>query len=272
MNYWSAGGALFAGRRGLDDRLTRGGPAARNLAGVNINVWGGTDERKPLSVNANGGFGSDEAGGWSRSLNVSFNLKPSDRLTLSSGPEWNRSHTVAQYVRSVDDATAVTTLGSRYVFGGIDQWQLSMTTRVKVIFTPHASLQVFLQPLLATGDYSGFKELARPRTYDFIRYGTDAGSLSFDPAARVYTADPDGIGAAPAFTFGDPDYNFKSLRLNAVFRWEMTQGSNFYAVWTRQQQDFGNPGRFAPGRDARAIFGAPGDDIVLFKISYWLGR
>ena len=110
------------------------------------------------------------------------------------------------------------------------------------------------------------------RTYDFLRYGTDIGSLSFDPVTRIYTADPDGAGAASPFTFSDPDYNFKSLRLNAVFRWEMKPGSNFYVVWTRQQQDFSNPGRFVPGRDARAMFTAPGDDIVLFKVSYWLGR
>jgi hypothetical protein len=141
-----------------------------------------------------------------------------------------------------------------------------------VIFTPHASLQVFMQPLLATGDYSGFKELARPRTYDFTKYGVDAGSLSFDPITHLYTADPDGDGVAQPFVFRDPDFNFKSLRLNAVFRWEMKPGSNFYAVWTRQQQDLRYPGDFAPGRDARALFGAAGDDIVLFKVSYWLGR
>jgi hypothetical protein len=272
MNYWNLGGSLFANRHGTDDRLTRGGPTARNLAGVNLNMWGGTDSRKRLSVSANMGLGADEDDGWSRRLEVSFNLKPADRFTLSTGPEWNRSYNVAQYIRSVEDATATSTFGGRYVFGGIDQWQLSMTTRAQVIFTPHASLQVFMQPLLATGDYGGFKELARPRTFDFMRYGADAGSVVFDPASRIYTVDPDGVGAASPFTFSDPDYNFKSLRVNAVFRWEMKPGSNFYVVWTRQQQDFSHPGTFAPGRDARAMFSAPGDDIVLFKMSYWLGR
>ena len=147
-----------------------------------------------------------------------------------------------------------------------------MTTRANVIFAPRVSLQVFMQPLLATGDYSGFKELARPRTLDFLRYGDAASALAFDPLSRIYTADPDGTGLAPAFTFGDPDYNFKSLRVNAVFRWEMRPGSNFYAVWTRQQQDVSNPGQFAPGRDFRAMFGAPGDDVILFKVAYWIGR
>jgi hypothetical protein len=272
LNYWSAGASMFANRHSPDDRLTRGGPMAMSPRAYDLNSWINTDDRKRLSLNFNLGIKDDAAGGSGHSLGVTFNLKPSDRLTLSTGPDWNRSYGFAQYVQSVDDPTATATLGGRYVFGGIDQWQLTMTTRAKVIFSPHASLQVFMQPLLATGDYSGFKELARPRTYDFLRYGTDIGTLSFDPLTRNYTADPDGAGAATPFTFSDPDYNFKSLRLNAVFRWEMKPGSNFYVVWTRQQQDDGNPGVFVPSRDARAMFTAPGDDIILFKVSYWLGR
>jgi hypothetical protein len=272
LNYWNGGVSMFANRHAPDDRLTRGGPMAMSPRGFDVNAWINTDDRKPLSLEVDVGMRDDAAGGWGRNLELTVNLKPSDRLTLSTGPEWERSYGHAQYVRTVADPTAVNTYGGRYVFGGIDQWELTMTTRANVIFSPHASLQVYMQPLLATGNYSGFKELARPRTYDFLRYGSDIGTLSFDPAARIYTADPDGAGVASPFTFSDPDYNFKSLRLNAVFRWEMKPGSNFYVVWTRQQQDLRYPGEFAPARDARAMFTAPGDDIVLFKVSYWLGR
>jgi len=52
------------------------------------------------------------------------------------------------------------------------------------------------------------------------------------------------------FSFSDPDFNFKSLRLNAVFRWEVKPGSALYAVWTRQQVDLTNPGVFSPGAGA----------------------
>jgi hypothetical protein len=142
-----------------------------------------------------------------------------------------------------------------------------------VILTPKVSIQVYAQPLLAAGDYVNFKELAAPRTYDFLEYGTGASALAYDAAARTYTADPDGAdGSAPAFTFNNPDFNLKSLRVNAVFRWELKPGSTFYAVWTRQQQDVSNPGQFAPGRDAKAMFAAPGDDVILFKMAYWIGR
>ena len=145
-----------------------------------------------------------------------------------------------------------------------------MTTRVNVIFSPTVSVQLYAQPLLAAGDYSDFKELARPRSFDFMRYEASGGTIAFDPAEREYTVDPDGGGAAVPFTFDDPDFNLKSLRVNAVFRWEMRPGSNFYAVWTRQQKDERYPGEFNAGRDARALFGAQGDDVVLFKMTYYL--
>ena len=31
-------------------------------------------------------------------------------------------------------------------------------------------------------------------------------------------------------------------------------------------------GVFRAGRDVRAMLTAPGDDVILFKIAYWLGR
>src|SRR5213075_2289030 len=128
-----------------------------------------------------------------------------------TGPQWSQSRQTAQYVNTVTDATATDTYGGRYVFGELRQTQLTLTTRVSVIVTPTVSLQVFAQPLLAAGDYRDFKELARPRTYDFLHYGVTAGSIAYDSVARVYTVDPDGAhGAAPEFTFSDPDFNFKS--------------------------------------------------------------
>jgi hypothetical protein len=129
-----------------------------------------------------------------------------------------------------------------------------------------------MQPLLATGDYTQFKELAAPRTFDFVDY-TDSGNrlISFDSATNLYTVSPDAAAAAPSFTFANPDFNLKSLRLNAVFRWELKPGSTFYAVWTRQQ-DNRYPGDFAFGRDASAMFRAPADDVVLVKMAYWIGH
>lgn len=272
LNYWNINGQT-GGRRGvLDDRLTRGGPSAENPGGGFWNFNLNSDSRKMISFNWNANYSWTDAGGWNRTTGAGINFKPSAGVLINVGPSWNEQQIVAQYVRSVVDPTAVQTFGSRYLFGSLDQSQLSMTTRVSVILSPKLSIQVYAQPLLAVGDYVDFKELAAPRTYDFLRYGGGARTLAYDAATATYAADPDGTGGtAPAFSFANPDFNLKSLRVNAVFRWEIRSGSNFYAVWTRQQQDLSNPGLFSPGRDARAMVGAPGDDVVLFKMSYWLG-
>jgi hypothetical protein len=273
LNYWFVNLNAGTRRRVLDDRLTRGGPSAAAPAGGFWNFYASTDSRAWFSVSGNFNRSWSDGAGGGNNASISFNVKPSAMLTISTGPQWSRQDVVAQYVSAVEDEYATETLGGRYVFGALDQKQLTMTTRVNVILTPTVSLQVFMQPLLAAGDYRGFKELAAPRTFDFLHYGGPNRPLDYDPVARRYTVDPDGVsGQSVPFSFDDPDFNLKSLRLNAVFRWEMKSGSNFYAVWTRQQQDLSNPGLFTPGRDARAMFVAPGDDVLLVKMSYWIGR
>ena len=271
-NYWSinGGGGIF--REVLDDRLTRGGPLALLPAATRWNVNLDSDSRHLLSLSTGYSWSRTDADGWTRAARLSVNVKPSPRLTISTGPEWTENATIAQYVRSVADDTATETFGGRYVFGNLAQRQLSLPTRANVILTPRVSIQVFAQPLISVGDYDDFKELAAPRTFDFLSYGSEIGELLYDPRTDNYQVDPDGAGGAPRFSFANPDFNFKSLRFNAVFRWEPKPGSAFYAVWTRQQQDSRNPGSFALGRDAAALFASPGDDIFLVKIAYWIGR
>ena len=114
---------------------------------------------------------------------------------------------MAQYVTSEADANAVNTYGTRYVFATLNQNELSATTRVDWTFTPRLSLQVFAQPLIASGDFTDFKEFARPRQFTFDVYGRDVGTITRDAAAEEYTVDPDGAGSSPPFTFGDPNFN-----------------------------------------------------------------
>jgi hypothetical protein len=272
LNYWSVGTNLSWRRETQDDRLTRGGPSAAQPASHSWNINASTDRRRVLSLEFFTNRNATAAGGWNRNAGVTVNLRPTPTLAISLGPQFSRSHTVAQYIRTVEDDTATATYGERDVFGALEQMQLSMTTRVNVVVSPRVSLQVFAQPLLAAGDYSNFKELAAPRTYDFFEYGTAGSSVLYDVDSSTYTVDPDGEGPAPSFTFGNPDFNFKSLRVNAVFRWELKPGSAFYAVWTREQRDGSNPGDFDVARDLGALLHAPGNDVVLFKFAYWIGR
>ena len=42
----------------------------------------------------------------------------------------------------------------------------------------------------------------------------------------------------------DRDFNFKSLKVNMVLRWEYGPGSTFFFVWTQDRMNFDDPGSF----------------------------
>jgi hypothetical protein len=146
-----------------------------------------------------------------------------------------------------------------------------MSSRVNWILSPKMSLQVYMQPLISVGDYWDFKEFARPDTFSFLRYGSDTGNISMD-GNSLYTVDPDNTGPAPPFSFYNPDFNFKSLRVNAIFRWEWTLGSTLYLVWTQERQDSSNPGQFSPGEDMSKLFTSPANNVLLVRLAYWFSR
>jgi hypothetical protein len=249
-NYWFLHGCSAYFGRTFDDRLTRGGPTAVSPRGGLGNVGFGTDSRKVVSFDVSGGVDRSDYGGWGRHAGVTVSLKALSSLTISTGPEWNISRGPQQYIGERTDGLATSTFGTRYVFAPIVQSQLTLTTRINYIVTPRASLHVFMQPLLAAGDYGTLTALAAPRTFDFAQYVASDGSAVFD----------------------NPDFNFKSLKVNAVFRWEFTPGSTIYAVWTQQREDTSHPGQFRFARDASALFSAPANDIFLVKMTYWIGR
>ena len=119
---------------------------------------------------------------------------------------------------------AAATYGSRYVFGGLEQREIAIPLRLNLALSPRLSLQLYTQALLSAGDYPQIKELAAPRTYDFPVYGQDTGTITRDPELAFYTIDPDADGDARPFRLAVPDFNFKSLRVNAVLRYEFRPG------------------------------------------------
>ena len=94
---------------------------------------------------------------------------------------------------------------------------------------------------------------------------TGATTVTYDRAtASVTPAD----GGTP-FALSDPSFNIKSLRGNAVLRWEYRPGSVLYFVWTQERTDFEPLGRPAlRALDAAAVRRAgqrhlPGEGDVL---------
>jgi hypothetical protein len=199
-------------------------------------------------------------------------VQPRSNVSISFGPNYNDSESTAQYVREITDATAANFYGKRYVFSNVTSRTVSMDTRLNVTFTPTMSLQVFAQPFISSNDFTDFKEYARPRSSDKLIYGRDIGTVTeqINEGDREYVIDPDGAGPASTFTVGDPNFTFRSLRGNAVFRWEYTPGSTLFLVWTQDRASSEGVGDFDFSRDRRALFDSPANHVFLVKVNYWL--
>jgi hypothetical protein len=74
----------------------------------------------------------------------------------------------------------------------------------------------------------------------------------------------DGDAEQPLYTFADPGFNVRSLRGNAVLRWEYRPGSTLFLVWQQQRSGFASDGDFRFGRDTSALFREPAR-------TYWFG-
>lgn len=259
-----------------DDRLLRGGPSVRIPGSGYYSLNVSTDSRKQWQLSVNHSISWNDAHGWGRSDNVSASVQPSSRVYASFGPSWYDGRSKWQYVQAVPDPTATTFSGNRYVLSDLLQHQLALDTRVNVTFTPTMTLQLYVQPFIATGHYFDFKEFDAPRSLAYSVYGRDRGTVSTTTDASGhttgYTIDPDGSGTAAPFTVSNPDFNFRSLRGNAVFRWEYRPGSTVYFAWTQNRQDVAAIGDYRFGRDEHAIFNTRPDNIFLIKASWWLAR
>jgi hypothetical protein len=246
-NYWGFEGSLFVNPEGISTVQTRGGVAMLRPYNWNWNFEVNSDDRKSFNVNfgVRGSSGRMESnysrGGW-----VSLNWKPMPKLSLSLSPDYQYYRNGAQWVANFEDPAAASTLGTRSVFARLKQETFSAGIRLNWTFTPSLSLQTYFQPLIASGQYTDYGDLARPRSYEFVRYG---------------------LGVVPPGV-ENPDFSFKSIRGNAVLRWEMRPGSAAYFVWTQSREQSEPTGEFNLGRSFSGLMDAHADNIFMVKIAF----
>ncbi|MEX1186512.1 MAG: DUF5916 domain-containing protein [Gemmatimonadaceae bacterium] len=268
LNFWEFSLKGILARQAYDDRLTRGGPIMLQPAARRLELNLKTDERRIYAIRAKYSHFSDDAGSRGGEYELEFNIRPTSALRLSFSPQFERERRATQYITQADDAAATSTYGRRYVFGELLYHELSLETRVDWTFSPKLSLQMFLQPLVATGAYSNFRGLSRPRTRDFDRFSESDGTL-------VRTSDG-GYAAFPApgsvIAFGDPDFHERAVLGNAVVRWEYRPGSALFFVWQQRRFTEGPAGDFELGRDVSGLFRAAPENVFAIKATYWFGR
>ena len=282
-NFWTGDWSLTYDLPVVDDRLTRGGPLAGRPASWTASADVTTDSRKTVSAYAFASYQRTAAGGWWMSAIPQVTLRPSTALSLKATGGYVAGRAMAQIVTKQADSTAAATLGTRYVFGELVEHQAYVTLRAGVTFSPSLSFQLYAQPFTFSGDYRNFKELRARKTFKFNQYGRDNGSTIKDTllasgtgSVPGYVVDPDGASdsAATRFTFANPDFRTRSVKVNAVLRWEYRPGSTLFVVWTQSRSGYVP---YDAGFDVRRDFGGElfrdrPTNVLLVKVSYWLSR
>ena len=272
-NYWGARAFYIHHPSVLDETMTRGGPVVMRSGYDFYSMSGNTDARKTtvLSMRADYGHGVNSPTHIFR-LNPSIAVKPASNVFVSVGPSYGDDEDNAQYVTTISDPSPTAFAGNRYVFAFLRQRTLSVDTRLNVTFTPDLTLELFAQPFIASGEYTSFRQFARTRSLDKQVFGVDLGTIAYNAAMARYTVDPDGAGTANPFTIDNPDFTVRSLRGNAVLRWQYRPGSTVFFVWTQERNGSDAVGQFALRNQSGAIFRDRPVNIFLVKVNYWLGR
>jgi hypothetical protein len=205
-----------------------------------------------------------------------INLRAASNISLSFQPSYNYTTAARQYVNAFDDATATDFYGRRYLFADLKQKTLGLDTRMNITFSPTLTFELFAQPFISSVHFNRFKEFVAPRQQAVRVFGEDVGTVTptfVDGRISSYAIDPDGNGPAPVMNQANPDFNTRSLRGNAVVRWEYRPGSTLFLVWTRTSSNLAQRvGNFDFGRDAEALLNADSDNIFLVKVNFWLNR
>lgn len=243
-NNWSIGGGYNVNGLGLDDRVTRGGPAVYQENGNGVWYYVNSDNRRAVALDYFGSYFADPHGSIGADFSPNIVFRPVPSLMVTTGIRFGRNVTDTQWVGHVTDSA------SHYVFGHLEQTTVALTGRFNYTLTPNLSLQLYAQPFVSAGDYRQFRQIADARAADYYARFTP---YIYDTIAN-----------------GDPNFNVKSFRTTNVLRWEYKPGSTLFVVWQQARENDAVPGGFSAGRDLHDIFGAPSTNVFLVKIAYWL--
>ncbi|MGD1046344.1 MAG: DUF5916 domain-containing protein [Bacteroidota bacterium] len=263
------------GFKSFNNIRTRGGPKTLNPDCYEWSFNYSSDSRNKYVFGAYWyEYEGDDA--FYHSANLSFTMRPVSSVSISFGPAYTFNLEHAHWIGNYNDPLATTTYGNRYIFADLVYKELSAQIRVDWTLTPTLSFQLFAQPFISSGDFTNFKELARARSFDFLVFGKDGSTIkrnvNSDGSIGSYDLDPDGSGLAPLMNISNPNFNFVSLRGNAVLRWEYMPGSTLFLVWTQSRSDNVVDGAFNMGSSFDRLGSSTPDNIFMLKLTYWLGR
>ncbi len=219
---------------------------------------------------------SNELGDHTMSTSVSLSARPTPSLQFSVSPQYldedGTSSTFSgpinrQYLVTIAGTGRPETYGNRYVFGVVDRTTLSAQFRVNYTFKPDVTLDVYAEPFAASGRYTAYGEMLRPREKNLRMYGTDGTSITRQNDGTYVVTD-----GATSFSLANSEFNRRSYRSNVVLRWEWRPGSILYLVWSQNRLGTVTEGSHVGISDLFDSWSAPGSNVFLVKSTIWFTR
>ncbi len=248
-NYWDY--EFWIGRNFesfSDEDVRRGGTLIKNPSGWWVATRLATDTRKMLQLELNPIFSwTDDKSSYGYDVRFSLRIRIASNVEFTVGPRYNYQKRDAQWVDIVEKHINGKTQ-QHYVYGELENRTLDFTTRANISFTPTLSLQFYVQPFITIGDFTNFKELVEPKSYQFEPYPLNENR----------------------------DFHRRSLRGNTVLRWEFRPGSTLFFVWSQSREAVLESVQEAdlnlrPLHRLGSSLTDKGENILLIKCRYWFG-
>lgn len=262
-NKWFMNGNINRTSQSISTTLLRGGSSFISPGEQSINFNFGSDQSKKFffligSYHGSGDVNSMEG----HEYYGEVRFQPSNSISISIDPDYGIQNTTLQYVNTLGTESS-----PLYLFGTLNQKTLSFTFRLNITINPELSIEYYGQPFISAGKYSNFKKITFPEASTFKEryYEYRPEEITYNSLTNSYNVTDGG-----AFSFGNPDFNFRQFRSNLVVRWEYLPGSTLYLVWSqgRTNPNF-KDGAFSYGRDVKDLFSITPHNVFLIKLSYW---
>ena len=268
-NFWNAHYYLGYDWPGKSDNLTRGGPLAGTPQGIFTEASISNNFTSRISLSGFVFYFSDDIGNWEQTAGLSIGGRVGHRMSFSVNPRVSREVSARQYITTVvpedGEYGNPETYGNRYVFGNIYRSQISAQIRLNYFFTPDLSLECYIEPFAASGEYRSFGELRAPASRELNEYGIDGRTIEEVDEGEYAITD-----GSETFEFSAEDFGVRSFRSNVVLRWEFRPGSAFYLVWQQDRFGFEEPGRRIRIKSLGQALSADGANFFAVKLSYWI--
>jgi hypothetical protein len=262
-NQWTGNLQFWLRAGGLDPAALRGGPALRLPGNWYSTGTLLTDGRRPVQFGL--GFDTWYYPGidfWGVEVSPTVHWRPATNQEFQIGARFENLAEDRQFIESARLGN-----GDEYLVGRLRQTTAALTLRANRTFSPTLSLQLYAEPFVSIGRYTGYRRVLDPAAYAQGDQFDELGSDRVTVAGELLSADLDGDGVIDLET-DRPDFTIVSLQANLVARWEFLPGSTLFLVWQHRRSDDLVRGDLGVGEGWRMIGNAAAENTLQLKVSY----